>query len=198
MKKIFLLLISLGLFACADNKPKNEDAENADHKVENKQETSHDEAKPDAEKEAEKNMSQDDIDPNQTDFGAQFEAKDVKSNAEMLALYQDMKVGDTLAIQYEAEINSVCQKKGCWVRLKLDENDESFIKFKDYAFFLPKDAEGRKAIVKGQAYVKEVSVDDLKHFAEDAGKSKEEVEKITEPEMTYAFMADGVKLEPKS
>ncbi|SEA68762.1 DUF4920 domain-containing protein [Psychroflexus halocasei] len=198
MKKLFLLLITLGLFACADNKSNGSKSSTPEQTLENDQTMSHDSDHSEEEMKAEKGVSQDDIDPNQTDFGANFKEKDVKSNAEMLALYKDMKVGDTLSIQYEAEINSVCQKKGCWVRLKLDDQDESFIKFKDYAFFLPKDAEGRKAVVQGKAYVKEVSVDDLKHFAEDAGKTEEEIAKISEPELTYAFMADGVKLEPKS
>lgn len=197
MKKLLLLFISLSFMACADNKSKDSVASEEAKNTETEQEMPADAAHSNAEMEAEKNISQDDIDPNQTDFGADFEVKGSKNSSEMLALYQDMKVGDTLAVQYEAEINSVCQKKGCWVRLKLDEEDESFIKFKDYAFFLPKDAEGRKAVVNGKAYVKEVSVDDLKHFAEDAGKSEEEIAQITEPEMTYAFMADGVKLEAK-
>jgi len=32
----------------------------------------------------------------------------------------------------------------------------------------------------------------LRHYAEDAGKSKEEIEKITEPETNLMFLADGV------
>ena len=31
-----------------------------------------------------------------------------------------------------------------------------------------------------------------RHYAEDAGKSKEEIEKITEPKIAYTFLADGV------
>lgn len=197
MKKLLLLFISLSFMACADNKANETATSTEDKNAETHQETTDDSHHSEVEMEAEKSVSQDDIDPNQTDFGADFEVKDTKNNNEMLALYQDMKVGDTLEVQYKSEINSVCQKKGCWVRLKLDEEDESFIRFKDYAFFLPKDAEGREAVVSGKAYVKEVSVDDLKHFAEDAGKTKEEIAKINEPEMTYAFMADGVKLEAK-
>lgn len=197
MKRLLLLFISLSFMACADNKSKDSTASEEGKNAETHQEVATDAAHSDAEMKAEKNVSQDDIDPNQTDFGADFQVKDVKNNSEMLALYKDMNVGDTLNIKYEAEINSVCQKKGCWVRLKLDEDDESFIKFKDYAFFLPKDAKGRQAVVSGKAYVKEVSVKDLKHFAEDAGKSEKEISQITKPEKTYAFMADGVKLEPK-
>jgi hypothetical protein len=35
---------------------------------------------------------------------------------------------------------------------------------------------------------------DLRHYAEDAGASSAEIEAITEPKITYSFMADGVLL----
>lgn len=193
MKKLFLLLISLSFMACAENQSKETTADVDQAQEEMKSDMQHSEA----EKEAEKNHDQDALNPDQTEFGTDFKLTNLKSNADMLALYESMDKGDTLAVQYKAEINSVCQKKGCWVRLKLDEEEESFIKFKDYAFFLPKDAGGREAVVQGKAYLKEVSVDNLKHFAEDAGQSEEEIAKITTPELTYAFMAEGVKLDPK-
>jgi hypothetical protein len=34
----------------------------------------------------------------------------------------------------------------------------------------------------------------LRHFAEDAGKSKEEIAKITKPEFEMGFEADGIIL----
>ena len=37
-----------------------------------------------------------------------------------------------------------------------------------------------------------VSVKDLKHYAEDAGKSKSEIEKIISPEIKISFLAEGV------
>jgi hypothetical protein len=42
--------------------------------------------------------------------------------------------------------------------------------------------------------VSETSVEELRHYAEDAGKSQEEIEAITEPKKTYSFVADGVLL----
>ena len=56
-----------------------------------------------------------------------------------------------------------------------------WFRFKDYGFFMPTDAAGKEVIVDGKAFVNEVSVADLKHYAEDAGKSPEEIAKITEP-----------------
>ena len=80
-----------------------------------------------------------------------------------------------------------------YVRGFLADGQETFVKFKDYAFFVPKEgAENHKAIVYGKAFIEETSVDDLKHEAKDAGKSQEEIDKIIEPVKNYRFMADGV------
>jgi hypothetical protein len=47
-------------------------------------------------------------------------------------------------------------------------------------------------VVKGKAFVSIESVDELKHYAKDAGKSQAAIDSITKPESTYGFMADGV------
>ena len=92
----------------------------------------------------------------------------------------------------EGEIISTCPKKGCWIEMKIDDKDV-FVKFKDYGFFVPKSGvEGKKAIIQGLASIDTVSVKDLKHYAEDAGKSKSEIEKITSPEIKISFLAEGV------
>jgi len=92
----------------------------------------------------------------------------------------------------EGEIISTCPKKGCWIEIKIDDKDV-FVKFKDYGFFVPKSGmEGKKAIIQGLASIDTVSIKDLKHYAEDAGKSKSEIEKITSPEIKISFVAEGV------
>ena len=92
----------------------------------------------------------------------------------------------------EGEIILTCPKKGCWIEMKIDDKDV-FVKFKDYGFFVPKSGmEGKKAIIQGLASIDTVSVKDLKHYAEDAGKSKSEIEKITSPEIKISFLAEGV------
>jgi hypothetical protein len=76
--------------------------------------------------------------------------------------------------------------------MDLTENKESFVKFKDYAFFVPLNADNSEAIVNGIAFIEVVSVDELRHYAKDGGKSAAEIKKITKPEITYAFTATGV------
>ena len=92
----------------------------------------------------------------------------------------------------EGTILSTCPKKGCWMQVKVKE-DTILVRFKDYGFFVPKSgAENKRVIMQGQAKQDTISVDLLRHYAEDAGKSVKEIEKITQPEYKISFLADGV------
>ena len=66
------------------------------------------------------------------------------------------------------------------------------ITFKDYEFFVPKASAGYKAVIEGKLTKEMVDVETLQHYAEDAGKSEEEIAKITEPEEKLSFEAVGV------
>jgi len=126
-------------------------------------------------------------------FGDKIEAEGAITAAEMAERYKSLNVGDTLTTKVSAKINEVCQMKGCWMKLDLGNDEDVMVRFKDYGFFVPLNAEG-EVIVNGKAYVTETSVDDLRHYAEDAGKTAEEIAAITQAEITYAFEADGVLL----
>ena len=92
------------------------------------------------------------------------------------------------------EIINVCPKKGCWRNLKVDE-DTIFVKFKDYGFFVPKTGvESKLAFISGNIKKDTISVERLRHYAEDAGKSSDEIEKIVKPEFKLSFLADGVAI----
>ena len=97
------------------------------------------------------------------------------------------------------KVGSVCQAKGCWMNIVDSDggtSEEMFVKFKDYGFFMPLDIAGKDVIMRGKAYKEETSVDELRHYAEDEGKSAEEVAAITESIIELKFMADGVILRP--
>ena len=95
----------------------------------------------------------------------------------------------------EGQILSTCPMKGCWMKMSV-ERDTILVRFKDYGFFVPKSgAEGKSAIINGKLSVDTLSVAQLRHYAEDAGKSKEEVSKIVKPEITISFLADGVVID---
>lgn len=127
-------------------------------------------------------------------FGEKIIADDAIDAASMAKHYKGIKVGDSINAKVRAKVNSVCQAKGCWMKLDLENGEEVFVKFKDYAFFVPMNIAGDEVIINGKAFVKETPVAQLRHYAEDAGKSKEEIEKITEPKRTLGFLADGVLL----
>jgi hypothetical protein len=79
------------------------------------------------------------------------------------------------------------------MNLDLDGEKDLMVRFKDYGFFMPLDAKG-EVIINGYATISETSVEELRHYAEDAGASEQEIEAIVEPELTYSFEADGVLL----
>lgn len=128
-------------------------------------------------------------------FGEGIEEMDALAAADMAGLYENMAITDTAEIKFTATVKEVCVKKGCWMKLDLENGKQAMVKFKDYGFFVPKDIVGRKAVVNGVAYVEAMSVEDQKHYAQDGGKPEEEIEKITSPKKTYLFMADGVLIE---
>lgn len=90
------------------------------------------------------------------------------------------------------EIIETCQKKGCWMSFDTG-SDTLFIKFRDYGFFVPTSGVGGKtAVVEGELFLDTTSVEELKHYAEDAGKSADEIALITKPSFDVNFIADGV------
>jgi len=126
-------------------------------------------------------------------FGTEINDTDALTSDLMMEDYKTMKEGDTITSKMRAKINEVCSAKGCWMTLDMDGENEVMVKFKDYGFFMPLNAEG-EVVVNGKAYVSETSIEELRHYAEDAGKSEEEIAAITEPKRTYSFEADGVLL----
>ena len=127
-------------------------------------------------------------------FGKEIIADDAIAAKSMATQYKTMSLGDSINSKMIAKVDEVCQAKGCWMKLNLDNGEQVMVKFKDYAIFMPKDIAGKEVIINGKAYVKEISVDEQRHYAEDEGKSAEEIASITEPKKTYSFEADGVLL----
>lgn len=85
-----------------------------------------------------------------------------------------------------------CTSKGCWLKMELPDKTKMQVSFKDYGFFVPKAIAGKKVILEGEARQKIVSVNEQKHYAEDAKKSQAEIDAITKPEKQVKFIANGV------
>lgn len=158
MKKLFLPLCALGLWACSTAPQNNQEAV---------QETANE----------------------LQFFGETIDSSQAQSFAEIqgLALSEGMAEG-TL----KGTILETCDKKGCWMEVATD-TDTLFVKFKDYGFFVPTSGvEGKTVFMQGLASLDTVSVDELRHYAEDAGKSEAEIAAITEESYEVRFVANGV------
>ena len=112
-------------------------------------------------------------------------------------LSEKMKSEKELFVKIKGDVVAACQVKGCWMTADLGNGQSMRIRFKDYGFFVPKDSGGKQFYAQGVASWSETSVAQLQHYAEDAGKSKAEIDRITQPEKELVFLAEGVLLEKK-
>ena len=103
-----------------------------------------------------------------------------------------MKGLDSLAVKITGTVTNVCRYKGCWMQVDIGGGKAMRVTFKNYAFFVPKNISGKKVILDGFAYNSTTSVAQLRHYAQDAGKSEAEINKITEPEVDVAYEARSV------
>lgn len=120
--------------------------------------------------------------------------KEIDDKKAIEATRLSAKMGDkeVMNAKVTGTVESVCQVKGCWMKVKMDNGESMRVMFKDYAFFVPKDLAGKTVVFEGEAQKKEVPAAHLQHYARDAGKSQEEIDKITEPKQELTFIADGV------
>ena len=122
-------------------------------------------------------------------FGTAFQTDSITTLSELSKGIQNK--GDTIQLTLSGTIKEVCAKKGCWMTLTMPDESDLMVRFKDYSFFVPLDAQG-EVLINGKAFISETSVEDLRHYAEDAGASTEEIELITTPKVSYNCEADGV------
>ncbi|WKV12363.1 DUF4920 domain-containing protein [Marivirga harenae] len=122
------------------------------------------------------------------------ESFSIENEIQLASLVREMDSNDSVMAVVEAKVTEVCQAKGCWMKVDLPNGESMRVTFKDYGFFMPKDLAGKSVKMVGTAKKEETDVETLKHFAEDGGKSEEEIAEITEPRMDYKFVASGVKL----
>ena len=129
---------------------------------------------------------------NQTFYGSVIDTEDGMNGAGIRAALAD---SGRAQVKLEGTVTATCAKKGCWMDVASGE-DTVFVRFLDYSFFVPTEgAEGKRTVVEGEAFYDTLTVPMLKHYAEDAGKSQEEIDAITAPELRLAFTATGVMIE---
>lgn len=110
----------------------------------------------------------------------------------MSALAAALGTRDSARVKLAGQASAVCQAKGCWLTLPTADGQQMRVRFRDYAFFVPKDLSGHRVVVSGWAHRGTVPKAELQHYAQDAGKSSQEVAAITQDEQELTFLADGV------
>lgn len=124
----------------------------------------------------------------------------VKNGAEKKAITPadlDQKLkkdGKLEKVTVKGEVVDVCEKKGCWLTIKTDNNEQFFVKMKDYAFFVPTALKGKQVVMEGKAERKITTIDEQKHYAEDAKKPQAEIDAIVKDKEEIRFLANGIKV----
>ncbi|WP_210464623.1 DUF4920 domain-containing protein [Rufibacter roseolus] len=124
-------------------------------------------------------------------FGTKITTKNAIAATQLPTM---LETQDSAKATIAANVLEVCQAKGCWMKVALDGQEPMRVTFKNYAFFMPKNIVGKEVVFEGVAFRDTVSVADQRHFAEDAGKSKEEIAAINKPKATITFVASGVQV----
>lgn len=107
-------------------------------------------------------------------------------------LKKDNKKVENVAIK--GKVVDVCDKKGCWLTIQTKDDTQFFVKMKDYGFFVPTALKGKNVVLEGNAERKVTSIDEQKHYAEDAKKPQSEIDAITKPKEEIRFVANGIKV----
>ncbi|MCM0042565.1 MAG: DUF4920 domain-containing protein [Algoriphagus sp.] len=113
-------------------------------------------------------------------------------------LVQKVESVGTFTGKVSGNIKEVCTNKGCWFAMELPNGSSMRVTFKDYGFFIPTNSQGFPITIEGVATLTETDVETLRHYAEDQGKTKEEVAAITSPKKEITFEASGALIKAKS
>lgn len=106
-------------------------------------------------------------------------------------LSSKLKGAEPAEVKVTGKVTEVCKMEGCWLRMET-ENGTMLIKMKDHAFLVPLSMNGKTIVADGVATLKETSVKMLQHYAEDAGKSKAEIDAIKEAKKEITMEAKGI------
>lgn len=121
-------------------------------------------------------------------FGQKTTAEDAVSANDLGSLLAGKENAE---VKITGKVVEVCKMEGCWIMMET-ANGPMRIKMKDHKFLVPLSLNGKTIVANGTAILKETSVEKLRHYAEDAGKSKDEIAAITAPKKEITFDATGI------
>ena len=123
-------------------------------------------------------------------FGGEISLKE-NTPFSKIATMPDAYIGKEVATQ--AKVEKVCAQKGCWMEVAEGEHRMRVV-FKDYGFFVKSAIKSETARLQGSVIEKSLSVKEQKHLLEDEGRSREEINKISNPKKVYQFVAMAVEV----
>jgi len=108
-------------------------------------------------------------------YGTSITLKKATPISELLGKPEDFK-GQKILL--DGEITEVCQKKGCWIKVKDGSSDTAVqVKVEDDVIVFPKDGKGKKVRAEGVVSVTVLTEEERRssaeHEAEEQGKLKE-------------------------
>jgi hypothetical protein len=124
-------------------------------------------------------------------YGGEFTLAEAVPLAQAVAsLDEDQEI----TVLVEGTIAQVCQSKGCWMVVR-DGDAEARIRFKDYAFFVPWDSQGKRVRMEGTLKKDVASEETARHWAEEADDPDVNPEDIHGDQPYVLLMASAVAIE---
>ena len=123
-------------------------------------------------------------------FGSEMDLTKIEDAQSLSSVIASELSEDEVFIK--TEVAQVCEKKGCFF-IAQDGEFNARVSFIDYSFFVPTDAAGKEVVLRGVLSEKELTEEEAKHFAEDAG---EDPDAISGAQKEYSIVATSV-LVPK-
>jgi hypothetical protein len=136
-------------------------------------------------------------------------SEEVKSSEPGEAIVRGEKIGDSPVVSLadvmkqpekyqdktiilEGTVDGVCQKKGCWMELVPAPGEAGVrVTFKNYGFFVPKDAKGFKVRAEGKLKFTTLSKEDADHYEEEGARLVRNADGTVKE---IGFVASGVEL----
>jgi hypothetical protein len=125
-------------------------------------------------------------------FGAPIEVSGAELTIASLLAAPNLYDGKNVVVV--GQVHEVCQRMGCWLTLAAGGR-EVRVTFHGQGFFVPTDSAGATVRAKGRFAIRDMPVEEARHYLEDAGRAAE-AQGIVDPVRSFTLAATGVELLP--
>lgn len=121
-------------------------------------------------------------------FGAAFALQDPQPLTQAITQFDQEQT--KVPIQVRGQIDTVCQKKGCWFVVK-DGDSKARVLMQDHAFTVPMTSKGKATIIEGTLSAQTFTEAQVKHLEKDAGRNPDAVQGTR---TEYVITATGIEI----